>query len=159
MRFVPVKTMAQQDLQAAHRIRERLVCQRTALINQLRGLLAEYGIILAKGPLGSPPQGRRWSRARVAVRPRTRAIHRTGHFEKPRANRGDVIQFAEGRGANRDGASAGVCLISMIDIANFRMSAIRPARLSELIDFKVFRPALAKALNRSDGSKGRTSTL
>lgn len=50
MRFVPVKTVAQQDLQALHRIRERLVCQRTALINQARGLLAEYGLILPKGP-------------------------------------------------------------------------------------------------------------
>ena len=50
MRFVPVKTIVQQDLQAVHRIRDRLVCQRTALINQVRGLLAEYGIILAKGP-------------------------------------------------------------------------------------------------------------
>ena len=46
MRFVPVKTLAQQDLQAPHRIRERLVVQRTALINQARGLLAEYGIVL-----------------------------------------------------------------------------------------------------------------
>jgi len=50
MRFVPVKTLAQQDLQALHRVRERLVCQRTALINQTRGLLAEYGIVLPKGP-------------------------------------------------------------------------------------------------------------
>jgi transposase len=50
MRFVPVKTTAQQDLQAIHRVRERLVCQRTSLINQARGLLAEYGIVLAKGP-------------------------------------------------------------------------------------------------------------
>jgi transposase len=50
MRFVPVKTLAQQDLQALHRVRERLVCQRTALINQARGLLAEYGIVLPKGP-------------------------------------------------------------------------------------------------------------
>ena len=50
MRFVPVKTVAQQDLQAVHRVRERLVCQRTSLINQVRGLLTEYGIVLAKGP-------------------------------------------------------------------------------------------------------------
>ena len=50
MRFVPVKTITQQDLQALHRVRERLVCQRTALINQARGLLAEYGIVLPKGP-------------------------------------------------------------------------------------------------------------
>ena len=50
MRFVPVKTITQQDLQALHRVRERLVCHRTALINQARGLLAEYGIVLPKGP-------------------------------------------------------------------------------------------------------------
>jgi transposase len=50
MRFVPVKSVAQQDLQAVHRARERLVCQRTSLINQLRGLLAEYGIVPAEGP-------------------------------------------------------------------------------------------------------------
>lgn len=50
MRFVPVKTLAQQDLQALHRIRERLIIQRTALINQTRGLMAEYGIVLPKGP-------------------------------------------------------------------------------------------------------------
>jgi transposase len=50
MRFVPVKTMVQQDLQAVHRVRDRLVCQRTSLINQVRGLLTEYGIVLPKGP-------------------------------------------------------------------------------------------------------------
>jgi transposase len=57
MRFVPVKTTAQQDLQALHRIRERLVCQRTALINQTRGLLAEYGIVLPKGPARLAAEG------------------------------------------------------------------------------------------------------
>ena len=41
MRFVPVKTITQQDLQALHRVRDRLVGQRTALINQTRGLLGE----------------------------------------------------------------------------------------------------------------------
>jgi transposase len=50
MRFVPVKNMAQQDLQSLHRIRERLVSQRTSLINHTRGLLAEYGIVLPQGP-------------------------------------------------------------------------------------------------------------
>jgi transposase len=44
MRFVAPKTVAQQDLQGLHRIRQRLVQSRTALINQTRGLLAEYGI-------------------------------------------------------------------------------------------------------------------
>jgi len=49
MRSVPVKTTDQQDLQAIHRVRERLVHNRTALINELRGLLMEYGIVCAKG--------------------------------------------------------------------------------------------------------------
>lgn len=57
MRFVPVKTVAQQDLQAVHRVRERLVCQRTSLINQVRGLLTEYGIVLAKGPYRLAAEG------------------------------------------------------------------------------------------------------
>jgi transposase len=57
MRLVPVKTIAQQDVQALHRIRERLVGARTALINQTRGLLAEYGIVLPKGPARLAAEG------------------------------------------------------------------------------------------------------
>lgn len=49
MRFVPIKSIDQQDVQILHRIRERLVKQRTALTNQTRGMLAEYGIVMAKG--------------------------------------------------------------------------------------------------------------
>jgi transposase len=49
MRFVPLKSQEHQDIQLIHRIRERLVGQRTALCNQIRGLLAEYGIVMAKG--------------------------------------------------------------------------------------------------------------
>lgn len=47
MRFVPVKEIAQQDMQCLHRIRSQLVQNRTALINQIRGLLSEYGIVLS----------------------------------------------------------------------------------------------------------------
>jgi transposase len=50
MRFVPIKTDDQLDLQALHRVRERLVQRRTALINQIRGFLLERGIAFAKGP-------------------------------------------------------------------------------------------------------------
>jgi transposase len=50
MRFVPVKSTEQQDLQSLHRARERVVCARTALINPMRGLLGEYGVILPQGP-------------------------------------------------------------------------------------------------------------
>ncbi len=46
--FVPVKTINQQDIQSLHRIRERVVKARTAVANQMRGLLSEYGIVLAK---------------------------------------------------------------------------------------------------------------
>jgi transposase len=49
-RFVPIKTLEQQDIQSLDRIRERLLRQRTAVSNQLRGLLSEYGIAVAKGP-------------------------------------------------------------------------------------------------------------
>jgi transposase len=49
MRFVPIKRVEQQDLQALHRIRERLIKARTALVNEMRGLLNEYGIILPQG--------------------------------------------------------------------------------------------------------------
>ena len=48
MRFVSVKTIAQQDLQAIHRIRSELVRQRTAKVNQIRGFLAEYGLVVGR---------------------------------------------------------------------------------------------------------------
>jgi transposase len=49
MRFVPIKSPEQLDIQALHRVREQLVGWRTALINQTRGLLAEHGIVLPQG--------------------------------------------------------------------------------------------------------------
>lgn len=49
MRFVPIKTDDQLDLQSLHRIRERWVGRRTAVINQIRGLLLERGITVRKG--------------------------------------------------------------------------------------------------------------
>lgn len=49
MRFVGIKNIGQQDIQAMHRVRERLVKERTALVNQIRGLLAEYGIVISQG--------------------------------------------------------------------------------------------------------------
>jgi transposase len=49
MRFVPIKTEEQLDLQAVHRVRERWVRRRTAVVNQIRGLLLERGLTLPKG--------------------------------------------------------------------------------------------------------------
>ena len=49
MRFVPTKDIDQQDLQALHRVRERLIGERTALINEVHGLMNEYGSVIPKG--------------------------------------------------------------------------------------------------------------
>lgn len=49
MRFVELKSEAQLDMQILHRARTRLVGERTALINQLRALLLERGIVIAQG--------------------------------------------------------------------------------------------------------------
>jgi transposase len=57
MRFVPTKTVEQLDLQAMHRVRERLVSQRTGVINQIRAFLLERGIAVR--------QGRRFLRAEL----------------------------------------------------------------------------------------------
>ena len=50
MRFVSIKTVEQADLQALPRTRPLLVKHRTAVINQIRGLLAEYGLVMAPSP-------------------------------------------------------------------------------------------------------------
>jgi transposase len=49
MRFVPIKTEEQLDLQALHRVRGRWVMRRTAVVNQIRSLLLERGLTLPKG--------------------------------------------------------------------------------------------------------------
>lgn len=49
MRFVPGKSREQADIQAVHRVRSGLVRARTAAINQARGLLGEYGIVVKQG--------------------------------------------------------------------------------------------------------------
>jgi transposase len=50
MRFVPIKTDDQLHLQAIHRVRDRLIARRTAVINQLRAFLLERGMTFAKSP-------------------------------------------------------------------------------------------------------------
>jgi transposase len=49
MRFVPIKTEEQLDLQALHRVRERWVMRRTAVVNRIRSLLLERGLTVPKG--------------------------------------------------------------------------------------------------------------
>jgi len=50
MRFVPVKTVEQQGQLAVHRLREGYKEERTALINRIRGLLSEFGLVFPQGP-------------------------------------------------------------------------------------------------------------
>lgn len=49
MRFVPIKSVERQDIQNFHCQRERIKKARTALVNQIRGILAEYGVVINKG--------------------------------------------------------------------------------------------------------------
>ena len=49
MRFVPIKSVEQQDILSIHRVRQRLVKNRTALANEIRGLLHEFGFIIPQG--------------------------------------------------------------------------------------------------------------
>jgi transposase len=49
MRFVPVKSVEQQSMLCVHRLREGLKAERTACINRIRGLLAEFGVVYAQG--------------------------------------------------------------------------------------------------------------
>ena len=48
MRFVPPKSSEQLEIQAVHRVRQRLVSDRTRLVNQIRGLLAEHGVVIGR---------------------------------------------------------------------------------------------------------------
>lgn len=50
MRFVSIKTVSQQGMLSVHRLREGLKQDRTACTNRIRGLLAEFGVIMAKSP-------------------------------------------------------------------------------------------------------------
>ena len=51
MKFVATKTVEQLDLQALHRVRERLVSQRTGIINQIRAFLLERGVAVHLGEI------------------------------------------------------------------------------------------------------------
>jgi transposase len=52
MRFIPVKSVEQQSMLCVHRLREGIKADRTACINRIRGLLAEFGLVFAQGAEG-----------------------------------------------------------------------------------------------------------
>ena len=64
MRFVPVKSLEQQALLAIHRVRQGFIVERTAIINRLRGLMAEFGVVL---PLRSATVRRQAAEAAEAL--------------------------------------------------------------------------------------------
>src|SRR3990172_11986454 len=49
MRCVPLKSNEQLELQALHRVRRRFIIERTAVVNQMRALLLEHGIVIPRG--------------------------------------------------------------------------------------------------------------
>ena len=69
MKFVATKTADQLDLQALHRVRERLVSQRTGIINQIRAFLLERGIAVRQGQRSCAPSCRAsWPRHQMSCR-------------------------------------------------------------------------------------------
>jgi transposase len=74
MSFVAIKTPEQMDLLALHRVRSRLVGQRTGTINQIRGFLIERSIIVRQGvvPLRKALIARSWYRRLIIGRQRWR---------------------------------------------------------------------------------------
>jgi transposase len=72
MKFVATKTADQLDLQALHRVRERLVRQRTGTINQIRAFLLERGVAVRQG-LGSTTGSKSWQSRSRRSRARTPA--------------------------------------------------------------------------------------
>jgi len=69
MKFVPTKTVEQLDLQAMHRVRERLVSQRTGVINQIRAFLLERGIAVSRAWHRT---GAKWMSASTSSQPRSK---------------------------------------------------------------------------------------
>jgi transposase len=55
MRFVPVKSIDQQAVLTLHRVRQGFIEERTATINRIRGLLAEFGVVLPQRAIESRP--------------------------------------------------------------------------------------------------------
>ena len=101
MKFVATKTADQLDLQALHRVRERLVSQRTGIINQIRAFLLERGIAVR--------QGQRYLRAelpRILATPARCPVDTHGA-----AHRGPGWRLAPARRAGREsiGRDRGCC--------------------------------------------------
>jgi transposase len=78
MKFVATKTADQLDLQALHRVRERLVRQRTGIINQIRAFLLERGVAVRQGGASCAPS------CRAFLRPEQAAAWKATHRRRSR---------------------------------------------------------------------------
>ena len=115
MQFVATKTAGQLDLQALHRVRERLVSQRTGIINQIRAFLLERGVAVR--------QGLRFLRAelpRILAAPRDVLSPRMVHVIEDLAGdwrqldeRIDQIATLSGTPVLRGGANIGVFTVPL----------------------------------------------
>ena len=99
MRFVPIKSEEQLDLQALHRVRERWVMRRTAVVNQIRSFLLERGLTLPQGPKlcgsATPQDIRRWRAAAVGLFSRSVGSAQIGTGAAHRTHRGDGPSHSE----------------------------------------------------------------
>jgi transposase len=80
MKFVATKTAEQLDLQALHRVRERLVSQRTGIINQIRAFLLERGVAVRQGNVLAIALANKLARIAWAV------LNKERNFECTRTN-------------------------------------------------------------------------
>jgi len=101
MRFVPVKSTEQQALLAMHRVRQGFVVERTAIINRLRGLLCEFGVVL---PLRSVTVRRQaLKRRRICLIWR---VARSGICSSSCAHSMNVSEVTTGRSKPRPGSAS-----------------------------------------------------
>ena len=73
MRFVPIKTVEQQGEAVTHKARQLLIKQQTMTRNSLRGLMAEFGIVVPQEPNISASCSSFWPTPRIPASPRWRA--------------------------------------------------------------------------------------
>ena len=145
MRFVPVKSVEQQSMMALHRLREGYKEERTACINRIRGLLAEFGLVFAQRP--------EVLRAVLVEVSKTRATS----WARSRAWRCSVrtctgsSSSATSPGATN--ASPGTCAATEQAKAAAKLCGIGPVTASALVatvdDFKQFKNG--RAVRRLDG--------
>ena len=126
MRFVAVKTAEQQAILMLHKVRDLLIRQRTMLINALRGHLAEFGIIAARGPGGVTAEIAALHGAQDGLPMLARvALH--GLFDQLRISRDEVVTVEKRIVAHHRANDASRRLATIPGIGPITASAIAAA--------------------------------